>query len=180
MNTATENLRNDHVHILKLTDVMEQICQSPEVCIKHLESVVHLIKNFADGFHHAKEEDLLFPLMGGKGFSKEQGPIAVMLSEHETGRNYVRGMIENIEKYNKGDADSLSKIKENMLGYVNLLRNHIDKEDNILFRMADNVLKSNEQQLLLSQFDKVESEVGKEVIQNFILQINELSKAYNI
>ena len=180
MYTATENLRNDHIHILKLTDIMEKIVQSQEPDVGHLESIVELIKKYADGFHHAKEEDLLFPFIGGKGFSKEQGPVAVMLNEHEIGRNYTRGMAENIERYSNGDKDSLRLIRENMLAYVSLLRNHINKEDNILFRMAENVLSSDEQQLLLTQFEKVESGLGKDLLHNFVLKIQELSKAYNI
>jgi hemerythrin-like domain-containing protein len=180
MNTATDNLKNDHVHILKLTEVMEQIAQSPEPDIKDLETIVDLIKNYADGFHHAKEENLLFPLLGKKGFPSEQGPVGVMLHDHETGRNYTRGMSENINLYKKGDKASLSKIRENMLGYVTLLRSHIEKENNILFRMADNVLNNDEQQSLLNQFKKVENEMGNKVIQDFLIQISDLSRAYNI
>jgi hemerythrin-like domain-containing protein len=118
--------------------------------------------------------------MAEKGFSREQGPVAVMLNEHENGRNYTRGMVVAIRNYKNGDADSLRIIKENMIAYVSLLRNHINKEDNILFRMAENAMNNDEQQLLLTQFDRVESGMGKDVLQNFILKIAELSEAYNI
>jgi len=180
MNTATDNLKNDHVHILKLIDIMEQIAQSMEPDIKHLESIVDSIKKYADGFHHAKEENLLFPLMGEKGYSKEQGPVAVMLHEHETGRNFVGNMSENINLYKKGAKNAIPKIMENMLGYIALLRNHIEKENNILFRMADNVLNNDEQLSLLNQFSKVELNLGSKVLQDYIIQINNLSKIYNI
>lgn len=180
MNTATENLKNDHVHILKLTDVMEQVAQTNDPDIKHLETILELIRKFADGFHHAKEENLLFPLMGEKGFSNEQGPVAVMLHEHDSGRDYVKNMSENINLYKNGDVNAIPKIRENMLGYVHLLRNHIEKENNILFRMADNILNINEQESLLNQFEEVGNKMGKGKIENYLLQIHDLSKAYNI
>ena len=82
MNSATKNLENDHVYILRLIDVMEIITKSIRPDIGDLESIVNLIKNYADGSHHAKEENLLFPLLAQRGFSREQGPVAVMLQEH--------------------------------------------------------------------------------------------------
>ena len=85
MNTATQNLENDHVNILRLIDVMEKMVMVKSSNIEHFEKVVNLIKSYADGFHHAKEENLLFPMMIKKGFSKEQGPIAVMLHDHTEG-----------------------------------------------------------------------------------------------
>ena len=96
MKSATQNLENDHVHILLLIDVMVEMIKLPEPKVSDLEEVVELIRKFADGLHHAKEENLLFPLMAEKGFSLEQGPVAVMLMEHEQGRRFVKGMTENL------------------------------------------------------------------------------------
>ena len=67
MNTATKNLENDHVNILRLIDVMEKMAQTSNTSVENLETVVRLIRDYADGFHHAKEENLLFPLMVKKG-----------------------------------------------------------------------------------------------------------------
>ena len=57
MDRATQNLENDHQHILKLIEVMEAIVKITEPTISHLEEVVALIRQFADGLHHAKEEN---------------------------------------------------------------------------------------------------------------------------
>ena len=93
MKTATENLENDHVYIIRLTEVIMAMVENRSKEIGHFELVVELIRNFADGLHHAKEENLLFPLLGEKGFSPEQGPVAVMLSEHTQGRDFVKGAL---------------------------------------------------------------------------------------
>ena len=82
MNSATKNLENDHIYVMRLTDVMKAITRSETPDINHIESVIDIIRNFADGLHHAKEENLLFPALGKKGFSPQQGPVAVMLHEH--------------------------------------------------------------------------------------------------
>lgn len=179
MKSATQNLENDHIYILRLIDVMESVTYLESPDINDLETIVYLIKNYADGFHHEKEENLLFPLMEQKGFSPSQGPVAVMLNEHTQGRNYVKGMIEGIDLYKSGDQKAVATIYANMRGYISLLRNHISKENNVLFRMADNVLTESEQQELLKEFSKVEnSKVCGSVLNGYIASIETLEKTY--
>jgi hemerythrin-like domain-containing protein len=179
MNTATKNLENDHVNILRLIDVMEKMILVKSTNTEHFEKTVNLIKSYADGFHHAKEENLLFPMMVKKGYSIEQGPIAVMLHDHVQGRNYVKGMTDGIASYKKGNEAALAKIYENMQGYIILLRSHIAKENNVLFRMADNALSENDQQELLEEFAKVENQgVCGGVLKDSITAIDKLESAY--
>jgi hemerythrin-like domain-containing protein len=179
MTSATKNLENDHEYILRLIDVMECITQSSAPKAEDLESVIDLIRNYADGLHHAKEENMLFPLMAEKGFSPNQGPVAVMLHEHNQGRAYVKGVADNIPGYKEKQQSALEKIKENMQGYIDLLRNHIDKENNILFRMADNVLTAGEQQSLLIRFEEAENNCFPgHTPEDFKKRIETLAKTY--
>ena len=157
MTTATQNLEHDHVHILRLIEVMERITESADPNVEHLELIVKVIREFADGLHHAKEEQLLFPLMVQKGFSNESGPVAVMLRDHAEGRNFGKGMSENISRFQLGDQAVLKAIYSDMLGYADLLKNHIGKENNVLFRMADKAFSNAEQESLLLDFTKVEN-----------------------
>jgi len=160
MTTATQNLENDHVQILRLIDVMERITETDTPAVEHLELIVKVIREFADGLHHAKEEQLLFPLMVQKGFSNESGPVAVMLHDHAEGRNFVKGIAKNIALFNQGDSGALKAVYSNMLGYADLLKNHIGKENNVLFRMADKAFTSAEQESLVLDFTKME--LGKD------------------
>lgn len=176
---ATANLKNDHIHILKLTEVMERILENQEPDISHLEEIVSLIRNFADGLHHAKEEKLLFPKMVSKGFSYQQGPVAVMMSDHEQGRKFVKGMSDNILLYKGGNKAALAAIRENMQGYVELIRSHIAKEDIVLFRLADNFLSSEEQSTLLEEFEKAEKQsVSGSDSEGFAIRIDTLVQFY--
>ena len=179
MISATKNLENDHVNILRLIDVMDKMILVKSTNTEHFEKAVNLIKSYADGLHHAKEENLLFPLMVKRGYSFEQGPIAVMLHDHAQGRDYVKGMTEGIADYKSGNESALSKIYENMRDYIILLRNHIAKENNVLFRMADNALSENDQQELLEEFTKVENKgVCGGVLKDCIAVIEVLEYAY--
>ena len=156
MKTATRNLEDDHIHILRLIDVMEQITTSADPDISSIEKVIVIIKDFADGLHHAKEETIFFPLLAERGFSTSQGPVAVMLHEHVKGRSFVKGMEEAISSYKKNDKNAIGEIYLYMNLYADLLRSHISKENDILFRMADRVLSETDHIYLLARFNEAE------------------------
>ena len=176
METATKNLEFDHENILRLIAVMGKMVESKNPDVVHLETAVDLIKHYADGFHHAKEENLLFPMMAKRGFSFEQGPIAVMLHDHVEGRGYVKAMTEHIELYKNGKKDALKPIFENMHLYAELLQGHIYKENNILFKMADHALSESDQASLLVQFKEIESNGG--ILKESMDKIEELERKY--
>jgi len=179
MDTATKNLENDHEYILRLIDVMEQMVLTVSTELKHIELVVHLIKHYADGYHHAKEENLLFPLLVQKGFSNEQGPVSVMLHDHEQGRIFVKGMTDEINNFKQGDISALTELYEYMQGYIDLLRAHIAKENNVLFRMADKALTPEEQQALLKSFKVIEvSNYTNGQLERYITEIEGLEVIY--
>lgn len=179
MDTATQNLENDHVFIIRLTHILLAMVEKKSTDIAHFELVINLIRNFADGTHHAKEENFLFPLLGEKGFSPEFGPVAVMLHEHKEGRNYVKATVEAIQEYKTGNESALQSVYENLSGYAHLLQNHIDKENNILFRMADEAFSHAEQQNMVLQFTEVENNVDGEFNpENSKLKIEALAGIY--
>jgi len=111
-------------------------------------------RQFADQCHHAKEEDLLFPLLKERGIPEEGGPIGCMLQEHEVGRDCVRRMRESSEEDQFDESKFVAAAKE----FIPLLRQHIDKENTILFQMARNVLSEADDADLIDKFSKVEQE----------------------
>lgn len=179
MNQATNNLEDDHVNILQLIEVMGVMTSQSEPNISHLEEAVDLIKNYADGMHHAKEENLLFPKLGEHGFSNVQGPVGMMLQEHTIGREYVRGIAEALNLLKEGDLSGISLAYLNMFRYGELLENHIYKENNMLFRMADEALSDQEQESLYLKFQTVENQgVNGQTKNDFIARITALKTAY--
>jgi len=102
-----------------------------------------------------------------------------MLNEHTRGRNFVRGALEGIEEFKSGKQGELQSIYENLGNYAILLQNHIDKENNILFPMTDQVFSDEEQRRLLVQFGEVENRAEAEFNHaNSIQKINKLVDIY--
>jgi hemerythrin-like domain-containing protein len=181
MNTATKNLEDDHIYVLKLTDVMKVLVSSEKADVDNVENIIDIIRNFADGLHHAKEENLFFPALEKKGFSAQQGPVAVMLHEHIQGRSYVKGISHNLDLFKKGNKEALTAVHQNMSAYADLLVNHIAKENNILFRMADKSLSDAEQKDLLSRFEEIEMKrpAGSKV-NDYVDRIKLLAQTYKV
>ena len=104
-----------------------------------------------------------------------------MLHDHAEGRNYVKGMAEKILLYKQGETTALKVIYSNMLAYADLLKNHIEKENKVLFRMADNAFTPAEQESLILDFTKVEykRESGKSK-NDYVLMIDNLAGIYVI
>lgn len=179
----TDTLKNEHKAILLMLKVVERVSRKLEagenVPAEHLTQIVGFIRGFADKCHHAKEEDLLFPAMEKTGIPRQGGPIGVMLSEHTEGREYVRKMSEAAEKYAAGDRKAGARFAENARGYAALLTQHIQKEDNILYPIADARLSPQTQAGLEKDFERVEEEVvgaGKHEEYHRLLEM--LEKAY--
>lgn len=101
---------------------------------------VDFIRNYADRFHHAKEEDVLFAELVKNGMPEKQSPIEAMHMEHDQGRAHVRAMEEAAQKALDGETGQTTVIIEHATGYAALLRGHIDKENDILYPLAERIL----------------------------------------
>lgn len=112
--------------------------------------MIQFIRAFADGYHHQKEELALFPLLERRGVPKEGGPLGCMLHEHELGRELTRAM-ETAQS--QGDLARFADAAEE---YIVLLREHIFKENVVLFRIAERCLHPGDDETLVSQFRAVD------------------------
>ena len=158
---ATQVLRDEHEGILAMLAVVEtaakRLQSGKEIPSDMMTNAVGFFRNFADKCHHGKEEDELFPTLERFGVPKQGGPIGVMLAEHDQGRAFIRGISDAADKYARDDKTVAPALAQNTLDYVNLLRQHIAKENNILFPMADQVLADAEQDKLYEAFEHIEA-----------------------
>jgi len=118
---------------------------------------VDFIRNYADRFHHAKEEDVLFIELIKNGMPEKQSPIEAMQMEHDQGRAHVRAMEDAALKALAGEAGQAAIIAEHAKGYATLLRGHIEKEDTILYPLAERVLPEDVRQRMLTSYEQAAS-----------------------
>jgi hemerythrin-like domain-containing protein len=161
---VTDELMNEHQLILKYIDLMEryvdfsQINKENNLILDKAQDFIDFIQKFADNYHHAKEEDILFKHLQEPGVLSHCNPLPVMLSEHEQGRMYVQKMTEAIATQNQ------QAFCENASGYGQLLQQHIMKEDNVLYPMAEQGLSDENKIVLDKEYKQIEEELNKQAI----------------
>lgn len=173
MRETTKILSAEHQNILKMLDVLLKECAALEsgqpLKKSFFERAVEFIKHYADKFHHAKEEEILFVELNKPEANMHCNPTSQMLYEHDLGRGFVKGLEEGLAA---GDA---VKVVENSRNYAQLLQEHIFKEDNILYPMADTALTEEIETAMLARFRQVEEEkFGREIIEKYLSLINEV------
>jgi len=156
--SPTAGLRNEHQWILKVAGVLDEIlAREADEGLDYdaIEACVSFIRLFADACHHGQEEDLLFPELMAMGMPEESGPLAVMLQEHEMGRAYVRHMLHALPGAREGGSEARQVLVNSARGYINLIRAHINKEDHVLFNMADGMVTGPACRRLCEAYDVV-------------------------
>lgn len=158
---CTDILKAEHRVIEKGLDALEKLAsnagESEAFQRDAAEKVLDFMAVFVDKCHHAKEENLLFVELERRGMPRDGGPIGVMLAEHEQGRALRRTMLEALQRI-EDDANAMVQFSEAAYAFVNLLRDHIFKEDNVLYRMADQILTDADDARLVEAFERAERE----------------------
>ncbi|MDW7712385.1 MAG: hemerythrin domain-containing protein [Deferrisomatales bacterium] len=160
MRDVTSVLTEEHRLILRMIDLVEHNTRLVEEggfsdWDFYLDAV-DFIRHYADRFHHAKEEDVLFRELVRNGMPEQNSPVAAMLMAHDQGRAFVRGMEEAARRAKGGDASAPAAVAENARGYAALLRDHIDKEDNILYPLAERVLPAGWRDAMAAEYEGAE------------------------
>ncbi len=156
----TDILKQEHRHIEQMMDLLDigvlRLMKGENISAHFFLDALRFFQIFADQCHHNKEEQLLFPAMGEHGFPMQAGPVAVMLYEHEEGRGYIRKLSEAVHKFAQGDSSVVNEINTHASAFTNLLRSHIEKENNIIFEIADAHLPTDVQDSLVRKFNQEE------------------------
>jgi len=162
---ATDELRAEHEGIKVMLGVMETVCRRAEPADPaDLHKIVEFLSVFADRCHHGKEEDLLFPALEAAGVPRDGGPIGVMLEEHTRGRELIGAMRDALSEWDADPARARAGFASSALAYAALLRDHIEKENTVLFVAADRLLSPSLDHELFEGFEEIERDrigVGK-------------------
>lgn len=166
---SIEILEQEHQLIIELTNIIKQECvkilNTKEIDTQMFEDIIYFTKNFADKYHHQKEEKILFRVM-----METLPPIATqlirggMMVEHDLGRMHVKLIVDALEAYKQTPTDELKlEIVSNAVCYSNLLARHIEKEDNTVYTFAARSL--TEENLAIVEKETAEHENNKENIE---------------
>lgn len=129
---------------------------------KRILDGIDMIRSFADKYHHAKEEEILF-----KYFDETADILKVMHEDHTRARALVKAMQKALAENDK------KTLSESLTAYRELLAEHIRKEDEILYPWMDNQLTDRQVGELFARFARVDEESGiaPETYEGFVRQL---------
>jgi hemerythrin-like domain-containing protein len=183
MKPAIQELMQEHQLILRMLGALDGLCaalaEGRNVPQQDLDDVVDFLRRFADRCHHGKEEELLFPAMEKAGIPREQGPIGVMLADHERGRALTAELAEAARRRSAGESAAADAFRSAASAYSYLLVQHIGKEDHCLYPMALGEIQDADWESLSAQFSAVEEKtMGPEARRAFVALAERLEQAY--
>jgi hemerythrin-like domain-containing protein len=143
----------EHACIKRLISLLpklaEALTEDLEQARPLAEGALDFIRNYADRYHHAKEEDVLF------GFFDPQSEILkAMHQDHSEGREHVRAAALALRE---GDA---AEFGVRLRAYGELLTGHIHREDTILYPWMDRSLSDRQVGQLFAQCMAVEARLA--------------------
>ena len=175
---------DEHQLILRMLNIMREVCykllKTGHYQSEDFKVMIDFVRQYADAHHHGKEEKMLFNLM-----VRELGPAAEklvthgMLVEHDLGRLYINQLESAISKYEKGDEYAVLDIIANAIGYTDLLKRHIDKEDRVVYTFAEKNLSQSALETLNQEcglFEKTQEDLGIQIKYQKI--VSELEQKY--
>ncbi|MGB9713105.1 MAG: hemerythrin domain-containing protein [Dissulfurimicrobium hydrothermale] len=180
---AINDLKKEHEGIRLMLQVLQAVSRKlgrgERINAQHLGGIMEFLSIFVDKCHHGKEEEFLFPALEASGIPREGGPIGAMLAEHDQGRRIVSELRDAVKSYNSGDKSAADSIKSRIDAYVELLTQHIEKENTVLFVMADARLDTAKDSELVKAFERLENErIGAGKHEEFHEFLHELDHEY--
>lgn len=160
--SPTRQLADEHEYVLLVVGAMEaeaaRIEETGTVDVERVSQMIDFTRNFTDGDHHTKEENLLFPLLEERS-PAAGGTVSVLLSEHQAARECMR-LVTSALPQAAGQDDEVAAqarhvIVEQLRLYAYLLPLHIGKEDTVLFKLTDELLSVQEQEELAREFEEL-------------------------
>ena len=170
-----ETLKNEHGLIRQFLDQLELAGNKLEAGERpprdFFEMALRFAREFADEYHHIKEEHILFVQLAQKHGGSMDGQTESLRHQHETGRDHIAAIGAALDGYGKGSPVKTDQIKDAIREYVPMLRDHTHTEDHHYFPLAEKVLSEEEHALLQVEFDRAREAAGEEPFEFYHMMV---------
>ncbi|HEX9757505.1 MAG TPA: hemerythrin domain-containing protein [Nitrospiria bacterium] len=183
MGVFVDQLKIEHENIRLIGDIAKKVCQrinqGEEVLSEDIDHIIEFLDIYSYKGHHEKEEKGLLPAIEKAGGFKDGKTIGAIIQDHATLKIYIEKMKENHFKYKEKKHPGLSGLVGYTLNYLDFLYRHLEKEEKVFYKLADQLLSEEDQEGLLKRFESQDFEkIGKEKLDEFQKRLSQLSEQY--
>jgi len=179
---ATDILQREHDVVRLVIDAAAReaahIRATGEAHVDEVERIVEFLRFFADACHDPKEEDLLFCRLHKRGLSWESEPLAEMLRDHEQLRAILHAVSDWMPLVRSSNDLAMMPLAHNLEAYVELMREHMRKEEISVFPLVDDYLTDDDRSELVLEFTTVEcTEIDAGVHEHYYSMAHRLAQS---
>ena len=179
----THLLRHEHRVIEQALRALDGIClrlkAGDEIPAEALSQALEFIQNYADRYHHFREEEYLFPALKQCGF-EEGGALAYLREEHTRERELLAELEFAVEEYRYGDSNAVQRFIEITGRFRNHLIGHMQKEEGLLFKLVEDMLDEEVKGDLMQRLAQSSGEDQADVSHKYERLAAELENAWTV
>jgi hemerythrin-like domain-containing protein len=176
----TDNLITEHKEICELLNIMSVIAENikskdvfyPNDVDEIIDSMIILL----DKSHHGKEEDVFYPELILSGILKEKAPLSINNNEHMLAKRYLNEISSCVVNCKIGIDFSGELLADSLANCVDVIHNHIQREEEIVFPLANEAFSIEKQNEIYKKFEDIEQ---KNIRHNFNDHLNKLVNNLN-
>ena len=169
--SVTHALRHEHRVIERVLRALEGVCFrlacEEVVPIEPLAEMVDFVSRYVDAYHHAKEENALFPALQEKGIIREGGPLGAIEHEHEIERRLINELSFAVKGLKTGNDVSRQVFIEGARNYMVHLTAHMQQEEAILFRLAEERIEAPEGEAVAEGIRRWQKAFGESAVKDY-------------
>jgi len=159
-NNPIQTMLDEHEIISSAESIIKKLDGMWENDIDTYRTTIHTLVTFfteyADGYHHRKEEEVLFPAIKNHPEFILEEMVDELEQHHEEFRDYAREILEHLE------SDEDEKAYKILDDYLEDLLDHIGAENDELFITAETLLSEEELETIYFKFKDIDMELGEE------------------
>jgi hemerythrin-like domain-containing protein len=163
--SATEVLCTEHRAILRMLDVTHELAHLLEVGVdvppEMLDAVAEFMRVFGDE-HLRKEEEHLFPALSKRGVALDGVAVDTLQRDHDQARTLLGKMADAATAYRDRRPKADRRWGRFATEYAAVMRRHIDKEQEIFYPAAEQILSADEKRHLGETFQRGTEGSGRE------------------
>lgn len=173
-------LIDEHKMIIRVVEALRVFAENMEdgweVEEDTLNEIIEFMRLFAQKWHHAKEEDVLFPALIKRGVPATGCPLIHLKNEHKKSNDYVANLVHSMEIHRMSSVEGWADVIQGLKNLYSHYPNHIWKEENMLFPMANRILTIEDLQRLMVGFERIDGQHGQKLhdrLESFALKIED-------
>ena len=153
--TLMQELRDDHRNMSIVLDLLDEVVQATtageDPDFELIDEIMRYMTVYPDAVHHPKE-DIVYRQLRVERPDLAEG-LDDVPADHLAIAELGTALRDDVEAINMGGAVRRQKLIDDMSGYVDRLRQHMNWEESDLFKRIDQMLEENKPEVDVSQYD---------------------------